>query len=144
MTVNKKALYKDFIYGRIEDLSDLSLLAKYGVKHHQDIPPAQWKDYPICRYCDGLILEEDLAFTTGYWKPIMDCCHKDCQKEGRATEAYECQTIDADCNDCRHFERQGKVSKDIFEGECTQFNKPVRAYPNFATGMECFEHRRLE
>lgn len=62
-------------------------------------------------------------------------------------DIIEMQTIDADCNDCRHFKR-GVMTKipglTFFEGHCLRFDKPTRAYPTQYTGHECFEHRRKE
>lgn len=56
------------------------------------------------------------------------------------------QTIDADCNDCRHFGRGQITSKAggiiVWSGHCRKFDQPTKAYPNQYTGRECFEHRR--
>ena len=56
------------------------------------------------------------------------------------------QTIDADCNDCRHFERDKITSKaggiTVWSGRCLKFDRPTKAYPNQYTGRECFDHRR--
>lgn len=56
------------------------------------------------------------------------------------------QTIDADCNDCRHFKR-GAMTKRLghveFAGQCLKFNCETTAYPMQFTGHECFEHRRV-
>lgn len=78
---------------------------------------------------------------------------------GERQEATDCQTIDADCNDCRHFQR-GEVVKrwlsamidkkaglllvnmGIVKGHCLKFNHPTEAYPHASTGRDCFEHRR--
>ncbi len=57
----------------------------------------------------------------------------------------EMQTIDADCNDCRHF-RRGAMrwvpGLTIFDGHCLQFDRPTRAYPMQFTGRGCFVHRK--
>lgn len=87
--------------------------------------------------------------------------HHYCRKDAIKAEALECQTIDADCNDCRHFQRgevvrvwlncmeNGKVGMlrfhtGLIRGTCLKFNRPTEAYPNKWTGRECFEHRRAQ
>jgi hypothetical protein len=67
--------------------------------------------------------------------------HKECKAEQRAYEAYECQKIDADCNDCGYFKRE-KTGKTHAIGQCLKFNKPTKAYAQFASGHECFVHRK--
>lgn len=52
-------------------------------------------------------------------------------------EAYECQCIDADCNDCLHFER---ISMN--NGVCLKYDRPTTASPKMSTGYPCFEHRK--
>ena len=37
--------------------------------------------------------------------PVRFPVHKACKQQAMKDEAYECQVIDADCNDCRHFDR---------------------------------------
>ncbi len=55
------------------------------------------------------------------------------------------QTIDADCNDCRHFQR-GQMTKRLghveFAGRCLRFDCSTTAYPMQFTGHGCFEHRK--
>jgi hypothetical protein len=55
------------------------------------------------------------------------------------------QTIDADCNDCRHFKR-GTMTKagglTRFDGYCLKLNVPATAWPTQYSGNPCFEHRR--
>jgi hypothetical protein len=112
-----------------------------------------------CRYCDHPILS-DISTTFAYWGGFSFPCHKQCKQEGIKHEAYECQLIDADCNDCRHFQR-GQVEKrwlscienerpslrlvnmGYIHGHCLKFSRPTIAQPNKWTGMNCFEHRRV-
>jgi len=60
-------------------------------------------------------------------------------------DILEMQTIDADCNDCRHFKR-GQMRNGLgiacFEGHCLKFDKPTLAWPMQYSGHDCFEHRR--
>jgi len=55
------------------------------------------------------------------------------------------QTIDADCNDCRHFKR-GAMKKvgwlTRFSGHCLKLDVPATAWPTQYSGHPCFEHRR--
>lgn len=67
--------------------------------------------------------------------------HTECKASQRAYEAYECQCIDADCNDCGYFKRERNY-KFHATGHCLKFDKPTKAYPQFASGHECFVHRK--
>src|SRR2546421_532208 len=49
-------------------------------------------------------------------------------------EAYECQVVDADCNDCKHFRRGALVAKEAWSGHCLKFDRETRAYPKKWTG----------
>ncbi len=90
-----------------------------------------------CRYCTKPIKKEDIVITEAYYQPFKFFSHKNCKKEGYKEEAYECQKIDSDCNDCKYFDRiKGS------QGNCTKFNKEVEARANFASGLKCFTHRK--
>jgi hypothetical protein len=103
---------------------------------------------PFCRYCGQLVAigAPDFATTTAYWKisGLGDQpryrCHVSCKRAGELGEALNCQTIDADCNDCAHFERQ--PGGDGMHGHCRKFDRPAIAHPGFASLLPCFEHRR--
>lgn len=122
--------------------------------------------YP-CRICGGAIAtKQDAHFHSAYWTsfkfPICNNHTSDERREYQRNEAYECQVIDADCNDCKHFNRgyralnHGETTKtedgniytkilvahDIFHGFCQKLHRPVMAFVNMATGHDCFEHRR--
>lgn len=107
---------------------------------------------PTCRGCGLSILPgEPVAEVAAYWTPHTRYpVHAGCRQRAQREEAYECQLIDADCNDCRHFERDTtfKPKKGIrpasLPGRCAKFGKPTIARPNTATGHCCFEHRRAE
>jgi len=116
----------------------------------------------VCRYCDGKVEHPVETFT--YWNHNKFFCHAECKVAGERQEATDCQTIDANCNDCKHYDRKGahlppktvswifdknmkKVSvthqTDVFYGgKCLKFNKIVEASPNEWKGLKCFEHRR--
>jgi len=115
-----------------------------------------------CRYCDKPIPESESAITHSYWKGLPFPCHKACKDSGVKQEAFDCQVIDADCNDCKHY-RRGKLAPlfcemtkrtngtmvevafqpNIFiDGHCLKFNRPTLAQPNKWSGLDCFEHRR--
>lgn len=115
-----------------------------------------------CRYCQQPLLPEDSVRTLSYWSGVEFICHKSCKVAGEKQEAFDCQLIDADCNDCKHYKRgtlapkvisklhrkDGTVVDVIFQpnyfigGQCLKFNRPVIAQPNKWSGLECFEHRR--
>lgn len=115
-----------------------------------------------CRYC-SLPIADGLAVTTrGYWSHGEYPCHAGCKVAGEKQEALDCQTIDADCNDCTHYKRgtlapktvsklkttDGRIVDVIFQpnvfigGHCLKFYRPTLASPNKWTGWDCFEHRR--
>jgi len=116
----------------------------------------------ICRYCAKPIADGEAAPTFAYWFATPFVCHPACKDAGIRQEAYECQLIDADCNDCKHYKR-GKLApimishvrmpnglieevrhqpNVIIGGHCLKFDEPTTAYPNKWTGRPCFEHRR--
>lgn len=83
-------------------------------------------------------------------------CHKACKQPGERQEAMNCQELDADCNDCKFFQRtpQEKVwypmfvetapteNKFVMVGNCLKFNNRTYGHPKTWTGHQCFEHRR--
>ena len=119
----------------------------------------------LCRYCNQSIQPGEAVVTYAYWdtRPVEDrqkfWCHAGCKDAGVRAEAFECQLIDADCNDCRHFQRGEVVKRWLscmenkkpsmalvnmgwITGHCQKFNRPTVAQPNKWSGLECFEHRR--
>lgn len=96
----------------------------------------------VCRYCANRVAETDAVATHSYWHGAKFSSHKSCKASGEIAEAFECQMIDADCNDCRHFNRGQIIGKEIWSGHCQKFNRETKAYPKKWTGRECFEHRR--
>lgn len=119
-------------------------------------------DFMICRYCSQPLAESEAVKTHSYWGGLPFVCHAACKQAGEREEAFECQCIDADCNDCKHYQR-GKLAPlvrswlhkpdgrrvevthqpNVFiGGRCLKFDKPTEASPNKWTGHECFEHRR--
>lgn len=114
-----------------------------------------------CRYCDLPVAESERATTHSYWQGLPFDCHKSCKDAGVKQEAFDCQVIDADCNDCKHFKR-GKIrpiqisryknfrgemvevifKPEIFDGHCLKFDRTTKAFPNKWSNLECFEHRR--
>lgn len=116
-----------------------------------------------CRYCKAPVNDKQTAtLTYSYWQGDPFICHKACKDAGIKREAYECQCIDADCNDCRHYRRgklapqqisltkttDGRIVEIIYNpniiigGHCLKFDRKTNAYPNKWSGLECFEHRR--
>lgn len=120
-----------------------------------DFPQQQPRpgDISICIKC-GELLVFDRALSLTF------VCHKSCKVSGEKQEALDCQTVDADCNDCRHFKRGSIVphsrsiqeqirtgqhpnfSSEVWSGHCLKFDTPTTAFPKKWTGRACFEHRR--
>lgn len=109
----------------------------------------------ICRYCGQPVELVDAVITNSYWQGLPFICHRACKNEGVKQEALDCQVIDSDCNDCKHFKRgelihreswesgrRVKVNTHVFTGHCLKLDKPTVARPMIWTGMPCFEHRR--
>lgn len=97
----------------------------------------------VCRFCKKPISEKDFAVYHSYWQGIKFPCHQSCLTEGTREEAYLCQCVDADCNDCKHYERDpNRVFKTHSIGHCNKFKKEVIGRPKFCSGYECFEHRK--
>ena len=99
-------------------------------------------DFMTCRYCDKPINDPGVK-TLAYWGGNEYRCHAECMVAGERQEAFDCQVIDADCNDCRHFKRLVQVGRNISKGHCLRFDRPETAFPHMSTGRECFEHRRV-
>ena len=103
----------------------------------------------VCRFCRGPFSEDDPPVpVTSYWGAAKDVTHERCRVAGLKDEAYECQKIDADCNDCRDFRayRKGEpgyaVTKHARRGWCQRFDRETVAFPVFCSGRACFTHRR--
>lgn len=112
-----------------------------------------------CRFCGAGVLPAEAVTVHSYWQGLPLVSHRVCRDAGVKSEAFDCQVIDADCNDCKHFKR-GKLVEELksamadgkaamvlfntetFTGHCLKFDRPTLAFPNKWTGRECFEHRR--
>lgn len=114
--------------------------------------------FPVCRYCHERIFYGAVN-TSSYWGRFPYKSHVQCLKRGYEREAYLCQKIDCDCNDCRYFIRDTgrKVrggSGAVWSGRCCLPTRPdsphlflknwpvVEARPNFCSMMPCFVHRK--
>jgi hypothetical protein len=100
-----------------------------------------------CRGCGLPIAENDFAVWTTYWQRMFAPCHAACRDAGMKKEAYDCQSVDADCNDCRHFQRGERIAVGegaAFEGHCLKYDRPTKALPLFCSGWSCFEHRKQD
>lgn len=113
----------------------------------------RWLTAGVCRGCGLPVTADDFDVWVTYWQSLWAPCHHAC-KSGMRREAIECQTVDADCNDCRHFER-GKSAGELVQldcanhvatlpanGHCRKHDRPTVASNNFCSGWPCFEHRR--
>lgn len=104
-----------------------------------------------CSHCGQPVLRENADILAAYWThsdlgPFWQVVHKECKILGRNEEALACQRLDADCNDCKHFQRGVNVAPEWawrdHPGWCAKLSKPVAAQPNFASLLPCFEHRK--
>jgi len=137
--MNDKQLFTEICFGR-QKVTDVFVRQK------------GWWPSRVCRECQLPIEENEFGIFITYWKAFWFPVHKACAGEKEFKyEAYLCQCIDADCNDCIHFERgptvetkglDGSIGKSNSFGVCGKFNKEVRACSNFCSGLTCFEHRK--
>jgi len=107
---------------------------------------SKWTLSTSCRKCSKPVTKEDFHVVVGYWTPLWFSAHKDCISI-QAEDAYDCQKIDADCNDCGHFVRGEKLSCPgskyaSFKGHCSKWDFKTMGHVNFCTDMPCFEHRK--
>ena len=130
--MNEREMFKAACFGEPIEISD----------QKQAMLWEQWIISRTCRGCGGKLEKGDFVIGQTYWGGLWAGSHAAC-KGWVAEEAYECQVIDADCNDCKHFMRGEKLWAGIFEGKCVKTGETVRAYPNFCSGHACFEHRRV-
>jgi hypothetical protein len=88
----------------------------------------------MCRHCGKEVSEGDFAIHNTYWQSLWAPCHAGCRDAGMKEEAYECQTVDADCNDCKHFVRGALINKWAWAGHCSKHDRPTHGLPNFCSG----------
>ena len=115
----------------------------------------KWCPSLTCRGCGLPLTDTDFDVWVSYWKSVWFPAHKACRAAGMAEEAYDCQCVDADCNDCNSFCR-GKSAGELVmigvagspdvtrpaNGHCEKFDRPAVAWANFCSGWACFEHRK--
>jgi hypothetical protein len=130
-----KAIYLRLMYCGVLSLNDLKAM------HWAELSP----NYH-CRGCGKYVDYIDADVLPGYWRPVWYIVHKQCRVTAKANEALCCQTIDADCNDCKHFQRGVNVKENYwrdFPGWCLKLNKETHASPLYCTRYICFEHRKV-
>lgn len=68
-----------------------------------------------CKHCGKEITSDEFDYNASYWTPnTWRPYHKSCKKDAVTQEAIACQTIDANCNDCKYFKR-GEVESELTE-----------------------------
>lgn len=112
----------------------------YSADHdHESEEKYGWSPSSVCRYCYREVDRKDFDVAFSYWPiqgigPGWFAAHKNCIKSGYADEAYECQCIDSNCNDCKFLIRSSLM--------CSAFDKKVDPQSNFCSCMKCFVHRK--
>jgi hypothetical protein len=139
--MNAKTFFWGFHYEglRLEEISDAQI--RDSIQRKVNTLAARG----LCKFCGKYTERSEADIVHGYWTPLMGLTHKLCKKEGYANEAYECQKIDMNCNECKHFSRGDSLGSGIFSGYCNKLNKPTEAQSNFSSREwhgECFEHRK--
>lgn len=99
-----------------------------------------------CRFCKGQLNKNNITKVSSYWYIVTFPCHKECKVVGSSQEAYDCQLIDADCNWCKYFQRDGRgMEGGVGRGHCSNYifdSTETICQSNSYAGNFCFEHRR--
>jgi hypothetical protein len=152
----KRALYKAVCLSSISRVRLYLAARKNGVSRQLLRGWVKsWIISQTCRGCGEEVHANNFSIWHTYWQALWAPCHEGCRDVGMKEESYECQCIDADCNDCRHFQRgvtvphDAETNKNAFlpliggvKGNCLKRSENVVANPKRASCNECFEHRR--
>lgn len=115
---------------QLEDLISFLEVNNIVLTHQLFVPST------ICISCKRQMGLNDFEISISYWKNYWQPIHAHCKKDFEAFEKFECQCIDADCNDCLYFKRSFQ-----HEGICDLDQKAVKSSSNFASSHSCFIHR---
>ena len=98
------------------------------------------KFYPsiFCKSCGKPVSKDEFQINSSYWYNIWFTIHTSCALLYEKHEKFECQKIDANCNDCQFFKRVKNNN-----GTCLKFNKSVLAQALFCSNLDCFVHRDI-
>lgn len=95
-----------------------------------------------CSYSKDKLTEDTFDYYASYWTPnIWKPVSKEYKSVAKKEEAYMCQCIDADCNDCFFFERGKEAAKGSNYGFCKKKEITTISNVNFCSNRDCFEHR---
>jgi len=92
-----------------------------------------------CQATGILLNESNFDIGIRYWLPnSWYPVHKDFKHDYMKNEAYNCQKLDTNCNDCKHLNRA--------EMKCLKLNKGLSFAPNtcMPENQDCFIHRKDE
>ena len=140
LLMNKQEKFIDYIYSGLEwkDWCEKNKIKRQEQTEYESC----WLTKPICPECFANVGKNDACVVVTYWRSMLRVCHKVCRDKYVREMVYECQLIDSDCNDCKHFDRGVMIGSGVFSGRCKMFDKPTIGCPNFCSGMPCFEHRK--
>ena len=99
-----------------------------------------------CRRCDAALSEVVVGST--YWSAKKQpFCSDTCKRLDEVECVYECQKIDANCNECVHFKREELqkvpgIPGGVWHGQCLKKGVPTEGISRWYQGHECFEHRK--
>jgi hypothetical protein len=99
-----------------------------------------WNPSEICRHSGIKLTKENIDIVQGYWTPYTWFpVHKDFKKACYEQEAFVCQNIDMNCNDCIYLNRNETLC-------ILSLDKKVSFIPNtcMPENMNCFKHRKHE
>lgn len=125
-----QVFYKDWIEqktGRIQFFDSMNniLIHKY------------WKPSNICCESGEILNKENIDVKISYWTPfIWKPIRKDLKQQAMKYEAFECQKIDASCNDCKYLDRM--------KSWCNNLEKEIIINENLChvQNQQCFIHRK--
>lgn len=109
----------------------------------QDNSLPRERETDVCWHCSKK-LSGDYDKFYAYWSPhLIRRVHKECKQAAVLEDRIDCQSLDANCNDCFFFTREKPLAKGVDLGKCTKFGTQVKAVPNTFQGNPCFKHRKL-
>jgi hypothetical protein len=122
----------------------IELLKNNSIKQHlqqslNGYEHKYWLPSNKCCVTGEILTKDNIDVKISYWTPfVWKPIRKDLRREAMRQEAYECQKIDNNCNDCLYLNRN--------ELQCDKMNKKVKINPNICSpeNVNCFKHRKDE
>lgn len=125
-----QVFYKSWIAQKPDRIQFFTKLE--GVLSHK-----YWNPSNLCCIIGDTLTKDNIDIKISYWTPfIWKPILKSLKIESMKKEAYMCQLIDSNCNDCFYLDRGNK--------KCLKFDKNIQIYPGISQveNKDCFKHRK--